>query len=103
MPIEKDSDDILNEGVVGDEGPSRAAGESVAAGGASAAEADVEGNDEVVRVKVAKDPIQPSPEEVARHNISHVPFRAWCKLFWVSQQTRVTQTSKRRSSIVYRQ
>ena len=35
--------------------------------------------DEQVEVQVAKDPHRPTPEEVRKHNILHLPYRSWCR------------------------
>ena len=36
------------------------------------------------RIKVKRAPREPTQEERDRHNVSHCPFRSWCKLcvFW---------------------
>ena len=40
-----------------------------------------DGFEEEVPVKLAKSPEMPSPEEVARHEVSHVPYKSWCRSF----------------------
>ena len=40
---------------------------------------EVEIHEEAEPLTVAKDPKMPSPAEVAEHNITHWPFRSWCK------------------------
>jgi hypothetical protein len=37
-------------------------------------------NDEVTQapIKVAKDPGAPTPEEIAEHDPTHLPYRSWC-------------------------
>ena len=41
-------------------------------------ELEVEDEEEVREVKAWRDPGRPTKEEVAKHNITHMPFRAWC-------------------------
>ena len=35
-------------------------------------------SEEGLEAKVVRDPGQPTPEEVAKHQVTHVPYRAWC-------------------------
>ena len=39
---------------------------------------DPEVGEEEVKVKVARNPGNPTLEEVERHNVTHMPYRAWC-------------------------
>ncbi len=34
--------------------------------------------DEETFAKCIKVPVKPSPEEIAQHNVCHLPFRSWC-------------------------
>ena len=36
--------------------------------------------DEVRGPKLLKDPGAPSPAEVERHNVTHMPYRSWCPI-----------------------
>ena len=44
-------------------------------------EGEVRGDDEGVAREAVPlpDVPEPSPQEVARHNLTHLPFRRWCK------------------------
>ena len=35
--------------------------------------------EEEVPVVCMKAPDAPTPEEIARHNVTHIPYRAWCR------------------------
>ena len=41
-------------------------------------EVDEEEEDEAVAASGLRDPGQPSPAERAEHNLTHIPYRAWC-------------------------
>ena len=34
--------------------------------------------EEGTRVKAQRQPYQPTPAEVAQHELTHIPFREWC-------------------------
>ena len=36
-------------------------------------------NEDEVKVVVAKNPELPSQEEIDRHNVTHMPYRSWCR------------------------
>ena len=35
--------------------------------------------DDVEETKLSKVPVAPSQQEIEHHNVSHLPFRSWCK------------------------
>ena len=39
----------------------------------------IDDTEDVQEIKTAKDPRQPSAEEVEEHRCAHLPFRDWCK------------------------
>ena len=41
-------------------------------------EEEDEESTETRRVKIPRDPIKPSREDIEEHNATHVPFRDWC-------------------------
>ena len=42
-------------------------------------EVEMGADEEEVKVPVVKDPILSSQEEIDRHNVSHIPYRGWCR------------------------
>ena len=67
----------------GPRGPDRRASasgaphEEAAPHGGEREETEEEEN-EVQKVKVARNPGDPTKEEVEQHNVTHVPYRSWC-------------------------
>ena len=37
-----------------------------------------EEEEEAIQPKLLRDPGDPSPQEIAEHNVTHMPYRAWC-------------------------
>lgn len=39
---------------------------------------DTDEEDEIQKPKIMKDPRAPTQKEIDEHNVTHLPFRAWC-------------------------
>ena len=60
--------------------PSEGDGEEEAGQGVAEEEDADEEEDEAMRCRVCKDPGEPSQRERDEHDVTHLPFRSWCRV-----------------------
>ena len=75
---EEDFEDLVASGVLEEEGQARSQREI--SGGPAAEVPDHGEGEEGKDPKGRNAPVKPSPEEVAKHNLTHIPRRMWCKV-----------------------
>ena len=59
-------------------GPDQSEGASRAQDEGGFEEQTDEEEEEAAQPKLLRDPGDPSPQEIAEHNVTHMPYRAWC-------------------------
>ena len=75
---EEDFEDLAAAGALG--GEERPGLQEKIGGSQAAAVPDLGDEEEGQDPKGRNAPIKPSPEEVAKHNLTHIPRRMWCKV-----------------------
>ena len=92
-PVDQEDEweQLVRSGLLDDEPPSRAAAQEDI-------EIDAEDGSETIIARGMSEPKQPSREEVARHNLNHLPYRNWCPHCLASRRANNSHRAARRKT-----